>query len=387
MLFRHTDTQLLCLACGILVALGCLWLCCSAAQPFSVSKNGNDKKGQFPLLIKKSGVSFLSGGVIRIPDLHLLGALHSRFVSTPKLASTMFFHRVPHYQGTGKVVVLSGCDHGIGNAAAKRLGLLGYTVIAGCLTDEGARKLQEEGIGIRAEKCDVTKTEDVSRLVSVVEGEYSGKLHALVNNAGINANGPALIVPLETSEKVVAVNLLGTMRMTKMFLPLLVGNAGSRIVFVSSIGGLCPMWGGSSYCASKFGIEGYARVLRDELHVFDVQVSIINPGLTETSMIKSSMQLVRKNFEACSAETKKLFGLDYADRCCEFKEKSMQRTAMDNVSAPTDCICKAVGSIKCGDRYYSGLMANTIFRLAAIFPPLCRFLSRYIAVLPAPEKK
>ncbi|CAM9465240.1 unnamed protein product [Laminaria digitata] len=177
----------------------------------------------------------------------------------------------------GKVVVMSGCDYGIGNASAKKLSLLGYTVIAGCLNDDGARKLQEEVTGIRAEKCDVTKTEYVARLVSIVEREYNGKLHALVNNAGILSNGQALAVPLETFKNLVTVNLLGTMRMTKMFLPLLVDNSGSRIVFISTVCGLCPLWGLAAYCASKFGVEGCARTLRDELRVFDVQVSLINP--------------------------------------------------------------------------------------------------------------
>eukprot|EP00904_Undaria_pinnatifida_P012837 jgi/Undpi1/8684/HiC_scaffold_25.g11149.m1 len=296
----------------------------------------------------------------------------------------MFFNRVPHYDGKGKVVVVSGCDHGIGHATAKKLSLLGYTVIAGCLTDKGAQTLQEEVTGIRAEKCDVTKTEDVARLVSIVEGDYDGKLHALVNNAGIISSGPALVTPLETSEKLVTVNLLGTMRMTKMFLPLLVDNDGSRIVFVSSISGLCPMWGLSAYTASKFGIEGYARVLRDELHVFDVQVSIINPGGTNTDLMKTFMQSVKDNFAACSENVKQKLGLDYADRCCEQHANRSGWIALDGVSLPTDCICKAVGLMKCGSRYYSGLLANTL-RIAAIFPALCSFLSRSTAVLPKPE--
>ncbi|CAN0491359.1 unnamed protein product, partial [Laminaria digitata] len=288
---------------------------------------------------------------------------------------------------TGKVVVVSGCDHGIGNATAKKLNSLGYTVIAGCLTDEGARKLHEEVTGIRAEKCDVTKTEDVTRLVSIVEGEYNGKLHALVNNAGIVSSGQALIVPLEASEKVVTVNLLGTMRMTKTFLPLLVDNAGSRIVFMSSICGLCPLWGITSYCASKFGIEGYARALRDELHVFDVQVSIINPGATDTPMTHSFAEPARDNFEACPEGIQKLFGLDYPDRCSEEAKKQSGTVAIiDDVSVPTDCICKAVGSMHCGDRYYSGIMSKTLFRLASIFPFLASYVSRSSIVLPNPAK-
>ncbi|CAN0406550.1 unnamed protein product, partial [Scytosiphon promiscuus] len=271
-----------------------------------------------------------------------------------------FSNSVPHYDGKGKVVVLSGCDHGIGNATAKKLSSLGYTVIAGCLTDEGASKLQEEVTGIKAEKCDITKAEDVARLVSIVETEYSGKLHALVNNAGIVSSGQALIVPLEEAEKVVTVNLLGTMRMTKMFLPLLVSNAGSRIVFMSSVCGLCPLWGGSSYSASKFGIEGYARVLRDELHVFDVQVSIINPGTTDTNMIPNYVRTTRENFEACPDGIKNMFGLNYGAKCTEHYAKTMPK-ALDDICLPTDCVCKAVGSISSGERYYSGFLAKTMF--------------------------
>ncbi|CAM9172422.1 unnamed protein product, partial [Laminaria digitata] len=280
----------------------------------------------------------------------------------------MFFNRVPHYHGMGKVAVVSGCDHGIGNAVVKQLSELGYTVVAGCLTDEGARKLQEEVTGIRAEKCDVTKTGDVARLVSIVETEYHGRLHALVNNAGIATSGPAVITPLETSEEVVVVNLLGTMRMTKMFLPLLMGNPGSRIVFMSSTGGLCPMWGITAYCASKFGVEGYARALRDELQVFDVQVSIINPGTTNTNMIESFKQSVKDNFAASPDDTKRMLGLDYADRCSAKTKKNTRGAGLDDISVPTDCICKAVGSMHCGGRYYTGLMANTVFRIAAMFP-------------------
>ena len=298
----------------------------------------------------------------------------------------LFFNSESHHHATGKVIVVSGCDHGLGNSAVKQLNSLGYTVIAGCLTDEGARKLEKEATGIRAEICDVTKTEDVARLASIVEREYAGSLHALVNNAGIVSSGQALVVPLEASEKVVTVNLLGTMRMTKMFLPLLVANAGSRIVFVSSVCGLCPLWGGSSYSASKFGIEGYARVLRDELRVFDVQVSIINPGSTDTNMINSYVRSTRDNFEACPEATKKMFGLDYGDRCSEHYAKSIP-PIVDDISVPTDCICKAVGSKRSGHRYYSGFLAKTVFRLAAIFPAFCSFLNRATAILPNPEKQ
>ena len=280
--------------------------------------------------------------------------------------------------------MLSGCDQGIGKATAKKLVSLGYTVIAGCLKDDNTYKLNQEVINIRAEKCDVTKTEDVMRLVNIVKEEYGGKIHALVNNAGVVSSGHTLFTPIEESENVVSVNLLGTMRMTKMFLPLLVENDGSRIVFMSSVCGLCPLWGVSSYSASKFGIEGYARALRDELHVFGVQVSIINPGSTGTNMIDSYMNSIRDNFERSPASIKMKFGIDYADRCQEYYMKAIPPT-IDDVSVPTDYICKAVGSMKPKKRYYSGLLAKTLFRLMAIFPAICSFINRFQAISPHPE--
>ncbi|CAN0473075.1 unnamed protein product [Laminaria digitata] len=111
-----------------------------------------------------------------------------------------------------------------------------------------------------------------------------------------------------------------------------------------------PYVGSVVLCASNCGIEGYARVLRDELRVFDVQVSIINPGLTGTNLTNSSMQSVRDNFEACAESITKPFGLDYANRCCEHIDIGMRKAGMDDVSVPTECICKAVGSMHCGHR-------------------------------------
>lgn len=150
----------------------------------------------------------------------------------------------------------------------------------------------------------------MARLVHVVETEYSGKLHALVNNAGIASGGEALIVPLEASERAATVNLLGTMRMAIMLLPLLWitpdrGSSSCRPLLDS---GLCGEARRTARPTSE--IEGYARVLRDELGVFDVQVSVITPGLTRTNLIKSSMQSIRDNFEACPEKNKKLLGLD-----------------------------------------------------------------------------
>lgn len=120
----------------------------------------------------------------------------------------------------------------------------------------------------------------------ILENAYSGNLHGLVNNAGTAINAQAVKSSLEVSGNVFVVQILSTMRMTKMVLFLIMDNPCSRIVYVSSTGVTCPIWRlSSSYCSSKFGIERYARVMRDELRVFNVSVGIVTPGPTNISMM------------------------------------------------------------------------------------------------------
>lgn len=293
----------------------------------------------------------------------------------------MGFFSQPVHHNSDKVVFITGCDKGIGKESAVKLNSLGYIVIAGCLTDVGVLSFENEYPSIRAEKCNITNLEDVIRIRDIIETEYNGNLHCLVNNAGIVKNSHSLILPLESCIETVSVNLLGTIRVTKTFLPILVKNKDSRIVFLSSVCGLCPIWGDSSYAASKFGIEAYARVLSDELGPFDVQVSIINPGTIRTDMSRGFAYNMKDTFEKSTDEVKDLFGRDYGDRCLDYYSKKIEDVSCD-VQVPVTSICSAVGEKYPSKRYYCGIFAKTIFRLGYIFPSFCSFLSRHTAVLP-----
>lgn len=295
-----------------------------------------------------------------------------------------FFGASSFHHQSKKVVFITGCDEGIGRATAIELHSLGYVVIAGCLTDNGVSSLNEEKPGVRAEKCDVTVEEDIVRIASMVKTEYRGRLHCLVNNAGVVVSSHVLIAPLESAIETVSVNLLGTMRVTKIMLPLLVDNEGSRIVFLSSVCGLCPLWGGSSYSASKFGIEGFARVLRDELGGFGVSVSIMNPSTTDTGMSRGYAHSLKMRFQEAPDDVKSLFGHDYGDRCFEHYSPRIKQVSC-SVRVPVSSICHAVGSRKPKARYYCGFAAKTLFRLAYVFPGFCSFLNRSTAVRPRPS--
>ncbi|CAM9922783.1 unnamed protein product [Choristocarpus tenellus] len=88
-------------------------------------------------------------------------------------------------KGDGRVILISGCDSGIGNLAAKTLHAKGYKVVAGCLTTKGAEDLERECPGVIGIKCDVTREEDVANIAAKVSSVNGGQLHAVINNAGV----------------------------------------------------------------------------------------------------------------------------------------------------------------------------------------------------------
>ncbi|KAI1295470.1 D-beta-hydroxybutyrate dehydrogenase, mitochondrial [Halotydeus destructor] len=100
---------------------------------------------------------------------------------------------------------------------------------------------------------------------------------ALVNNAGICIYGEFEWMTSDHIEKQIQVNLVGTIKTTKVFLSLIRQHKG-RIINVGSVNGSCGYPGISVYCASKYGIEGFTDVLRYEMSKFDVKVILIRPG-------------------------------------------------------------------------------------------------------------
>ncbi|RXM29832.1 D-beta-hydroxybutyrate dehydrogenase, mitochondrial [Acipenser ruthenus] len=102
-------------------------------------------------------------------------------------------------------------------------------------------------------------------------------LWALVNNAGVSTFGEVEFTSLETYKQVADVNLWGTIRVTKAFLPL-IRRAKGRVVNIASMFGRMSNSSRSPYCVSKYGVEAFSDCLRYEMHRWGVKVSIIEPG-------------------------------------------------------------------------------------------------------------
>ncbi|XDV46898.1 hypothetical protein PO909_016702 [Leuciscus waleckii] len=183
----------------------------------------------------------------------------------------------------GKAVLVTGCDSGFGLAVAKHLHKLGFTVFAGCLfkDGEGAQDLERvHSERLKVVQLDVCSEEQVSQALQFVTDnlEDSEKgLWAVVNNAGISTFGEVEFTSMDTYRQVSEVNLWGTIRVTKAFLPL-IRRAKGRVVNIASMYGRMGNALRSPYCVSKYGVEAFSDCLRYEMKAWSVNVSVIEPG-------------------------------------------------------------------------------------------------------------
>ncbi|KAG7249838.1 LOW QUALITY PROTEIN: hypothetical protein CRUP_025681, partial [Coryphaenoides rupestris] len=185
----------------------------------------------------------------------------------------------------GKAVFITGCDSGLGKALAKHLHTLGFTVFASCLLKdgggEGARELQELKCDrMNVLQLDVCSDQQVSRAVEYVQDNLADKakgLWALVNTAGVSTFGEVEFTSMDTYKQVSEVNLWGTIRVTKAFLPL-VRKAKGRVVNLAGVYGRLGLALRSPLCVSQHGVEAFSDCLRHEMRPWGVAVSVVEPG-------------------------------------------------------------------------------------------------------------
>jgi NAD(P)-dependent dehydrogenase (short-subunit alcohol dehydrogenase family) len=180
---------------------------------------------------------------------------------------------------TGRVVLITGGNRGIGLATARRFAAAGYRVAV------TARSGSAEGTDdILVVKCDVTNTDSVNAAVDEIE-ETLGNVEILVSNAGITKDGLTLKMSDESFESVIDANLTGGFRVARRVVKGMMRGRWGRMVFVSSIAGIGGNPGQANYSASKAGLIGLSRSLAKEFASRNITCNVVAPGPIETDML------------------------------------------------------------------------------------------------------
>jgi NADP-dependent 3-hydroxy acid dehydrogenase YdfG len=176
-----------------------------------------------------------------------------------------------------RTAVVTGASSGIGAATARALAASGFEVLCAARRTDRIEVLANE-IGGRAIACDVTDQAQVDALAAAV----GGRLDVLVNNAG-GAFGQEPVAAADTDawQRMYAVNVIGTERVTRALLPALVAARGA-VVFVTSVAADGPYEGGAGYCGAKAAERMIAGTLRLELFDQPVRITEICPGMVHT---------------------------------------------------------------------------------------------------------
>jgi len=178
----------------------------------------------------------------------------------------------------GKSVLITGCDSGFGFILAQDLKNNGCDVIATSINPNGENPTKLKNKGIKVVGCDVSKDEDINKLIEEIEDHLGNRpLWGVVNNAGISAFGDVEWTSVNIYKRLMDVNVWGVARVTTAMLPLM-RHTGGRIVVMASGLGRIMQPSRSPYALSKWAVEALAEALRLELYNFNIKVSILEPG-------------------------------------------------------------------------------------------------------------
>ena len=184
----------------------------------------------------------------------------------------------------GKVALISGAARGMGASHARLLAAEGARVVLGdVLDDEGRAVAEEIGDAARYVHLDVTNPEDWAAAVDLALNAF-GALNVLVNNAGIVYRRTLRNLERERWQRVLDVNLTGTMLGMRAVIEPMTAAGGGSIINMSSIQAMRGTPGNHGYVASKWAIRGLTKSAALELAPNNIRVNSLHPGMIRTPM-------------------------------------------------------------------------------------------------------
>jgi NADP-dependent 3-hydroxy acid dehydrogenase YdfG len=180
-----------------------------------------------------------------------------------------------------RIAVVTGASSGIGAATSHQLARAGFHVVAGARRTDRLEALAEE-VGATTLALDVTDPASVEAFAAAVRDRH-GHADLLVNNAGTGVGLDPIADGHDADWQVTMdTNVVGLLRVTRAFLPLLRAAPHAHIVNLGSIAGFEVYPGGAGYTASKHAVRAVTDTLRLELNGEPIRITEIAPGMVET---------------------------------------------------------------------------------------------------------
>ena len=173
-----------------------------------------------------------------------------------------------------RVVLVTGASTGIGRLCAERLAASGWRVF-GAARSAGVIE-SAPGSNLDWLPMDVTDDVSVQTAIDTILAQ-TGRIDAIVNNAGFSMRGSVEDVPMEEARAVFETNFFGALRVCRAAAPALRARGG-YIVNMSSLAGVVGLPFTGHYCATKFALEGLSECLRYEMRPSGVHVVLVEPG-------------------------------------------------------------------------------------------------------------
>jgi short-subunit dehydrogenase len=192
---------------------------------------------------------------------------------------------------SGKVIWITGASSGIGEALTYQLNKRGHKLIISARRAEILEQVKRncsEPDKIAILPLDLSNFDNLSNIVQTAIQKH-GKIDMLINNGGISQRSLIIDTKLEVFKKMIDVNYMGTISLTKSLLSEFINNQGGHFVTVTSLMGKFGSPYRSGYCGAKHALHGFFDVLRMEHEKDNIKVTLICPGFIQTDVAKNAL--------------------------------------------------------------------------------------------------